>query len=96
MDGTVANFDSMRSFGCEFGAKLEDLKSCFSFGSCNHLLNFIPDACHMLKLARNSLADVGEFIDSDGNTIKWKHIKLLHEIQENEGLKFGKKFQKVS
>ena len=48
----------------------------------------------MLKLARNALADVGEFVDDNGKTIKWTHIKFLHEIQEDEGLKFGNKISK--
>ena len=48
----------------------------------------------MLKLAWNALADVGEFVDNEGKVIKWRHIKLFHEIQENEGLKFGNKISK--
>ena len=48
----------------------------------------------MVKLARNALADVGEFVDDNGKTMKWTHIKLLHEIQEGEGLKFGNKISK--
>ena len=37
------------------------------------------DVCHILKL------------DPDGNKIKWKYITSLHNIQEEEGLKFANK-----
>ena len=48
----------------------------------------------MLKQARNALADVGEFVDDNGQTIKWTHIKLPHDTQEGEGLTFGNKLSK--
>ena len=51
IDGPATNFDAMRNLGCEIGARLEDLKSCFSFDSYNHALYFTLDACHFLKLA---------------------------------------------
>jgi hypothetical protein len=57
----------------------------------DHKLYFVPDVCHMLKLARNALGDLKELRDGDNNLIKWAHIKLLHEIQNDEGLKFANK-----
>lgn len=48
----------------------------------------------MLKLARNFIAAIGQFLDPDGNTISWKYIELLHEMQEKEGLKFANKLSK--
>ena len=45
----------------------------------------------MLKLARNALADMGSFIDGDGNIIRWKHIEELQNIQEQEGLNLANK-----
>ena len=93
-DGTATNFDSMRNFGCEFGSKLSDIKGSFSSDYFNHALYFVADACHMLKLARNALADVKIFVDDSGKLIKWDHIKNLHRIQEDEGLKFGNRLSK--
>ena len=93
-DGTATNFDSMRSFGCEFGSKLSDIKGSFSSQFFNHSVFFVPDACHMLKLARNALADVKVLVDDNGKLIKWEHIKNLHITQEEEGLKFGNKLGK--
>eukprot|EP00795_Rhopilema_esculentum_P003546 gene3546-2033_t len=57
-DGYPANFDSMRYFECEFETNLSDIKGSFSHKAYNHPSFFIPEACHMLKLARNALADL--------------------------------------
>ena len=45
----------------------------------------------MLKLARNALSDYGVFIDENGGRVEWKFIRLLHEEQIEQGLKFGNK-----
>ena len=55
---------------------------------------FTPDPSHMLKLARNALAEIKTLQDGDGNQIKWKHIQTLQSIQEEEGLKFANKLSK--
>ena len=93
-DGYPSNIDSMRYFGCEFGTKVDDIKSSFSHDTYDHPLFFIPDACHMLKLARNSLADLKVFLDDAKCEVKWDHIKILHAFQEDEGLKIGNKLAK--
>ena len=49
------------------------------------------DACHMVKLARNALAQVKVMMDADGHCIKWNHITLLHDVQKKEGLNFANK-----
>ena len=84
----------MRNFGSEFGSKLSDIKGSFSSDYFNHTLYFVAGACHMLKLARNALADVKIFVDDSGKLIKWDHIKNLHKIQEDEGLQFGNRLSK--
>ena len=93
-DGAPINFDARRSLGCKFGKSLNDIKGSFSFGAYNHPLFFIPDACHMLKLARNALADVKVLIDEEKCVIRREHINSLHKVQLNEGLKFGNKLSK--
>ena len=45
------------------------------------------DACHMMKLVRNTMSEWKILKDEDGNTIKWKFIQELHELQEKEGLR---------
>ena len=69
MDGTATDFDSMRNLGCEVGTKLEYLKSCFAFDLYNHSVFSIPYPCHMLKLAINAIADVGDFVDDNGEQL---------------------------
>jgi len=91
-DGTHANLECMRKFGCKIGDNLDNLDGKFNFNG--HTVYFTPDGCHMLKLARNAFADVKEFKDGDGNMIKWKHIQVLHSIQDHEGLKFANKLSK--
>jgi hypothetical protein len=77
-DGSGTNFDCMKSFGCQFGPEISNVKSEFSVPDFEHQLYFLPDACHMLKLARNALADLKELKDIDGLSIKWEHITALH------------------
>lgn len=47
------------------------------------------DICHMLKLARNALAELGIFINSDGSEISWEFINRLQTLQDKVRLKFG-------
>ena len=93
-DGTNANLECMRMFGCKLGGSLEEIDGVFKYEEYGHDIIFVPDVCHMLKLARNSLADLKELEDGNGKIIKWHHIVLLHKIQEDEGLKFANKLSK--
>ncbi len=48
------------------------------------------DPCHMLKLARKTLASLGSiFAQNEG--IHWKFFKHLNEVQENHGMKLANK-----
>lgn len=91
-DGTSTNLNSVVPFGCKFGKVIDDIVSTFSYN--NQLLHIFLDPCHMLKLARNSLNDLGVFIDDEGHYIKWSYIKALFELQELEGLKFANKLSR--
>lgn len=52
------------------------------------------DVAHMIKLLRNSLANYGALIDSEGGQIQWKYIEQLHQLQLGEGFRFGTKIRK--
>ena len=52
----------------------------------------ILDPCHMLKLARNALAGMNSFVDSEGNIISWDFFSSLKQIQEDEGFNLANKF----
>ena len=91
MDGTSTNFSAMKKFGCKVAGKLDSMTGKFFHPAFKHPIFFIPDAVHMLKLGRNALADLGLFADEDNNMIEWRFITALHDVQEEEGLKFGNK-----
>lgn len=54
-----------------------------------------PDACHMLKLARNCLARNKKLYDRDGNTIEWRYIELLVDYQRKNKINLGNKVNKT-
>ena len=96
MDGTTVNINAMKLLGCKIGNTKDDLDGSFNFDGYDYKIYFILDACHMLKLGRNALSDLGVFVDGDGQKIKWSHIQNLHDLQEEEGLTFGNKLSKSS
>jgi hypothetical protein len=51
-----------------------------------HHSEVVLDACHMIKLVRNSQADLEILKNSKGLEIKWDFIKRLHDLQREEGL----------
>lgn len=63
----------------------------FRYPSLSYDVFAILHPCHMLTLARNSLADVSLFLSSSTNKIEWRFIKELHKLQLKEGLKLGNK-----
>lgn len=90
-DGTLTNFATLNSLGCNFYGDICEMKSNFSFNGEN--FHAIPDPCHMLKLARNCLATMGK-IKSPQGTIDWSYIMKLHTLQNSVGLKFANKLSR--
>ena len=88
MDGTTTNFSAMKLFGCKTGTSLDQIVPFFNYEGYEHSIYFTPDPPHMLKLARNALAELSVFTDGEGGRIEWKYIEHLHELQTNNGLKF--------
>ena len=89
MDGTTVNLNAMKLFGCKFGDSVETIKGTFYHESHVDCIYFVADPPHMLKLARNALGDMKNFVDNQGRKIEWKYIQLLHDEQTKQGLKFG-------
>lgn len=69
------------------------MKKHFPFPTTNKPVYFYLDSCHMLKLVRNSLGDC-KLKDKNGNSIDWTFVRLLHELQEIEGVYLGNKLFK--
>ena len=51
------------------------------------------DACHMIKLVRNTMSDWRVLKDREGNVISWKFLVQLQELQESEGLRLANKLR---
>ena len=49
------------------------------------------NACHMLKLARNALAEFQAFKTEDGQLIEWRYVSQLCSFQHHEGLSLANK-----
>lgn len=55
----------------------------------------ILDPCHMIKLVRNTLADLKVLKNESGQEIKWQFIEDLHHTQSKEGLHAANKLRRA-
>ena len=83
MSLTCDNASSNWSMIAELGAKLT-LEGMNTKLNLNNILD-LPilvtlDACHLIKLVRNTLGDFGVIKNSDNETISWQYIKSLSLI----------------
>jgi hypothetical protein len=90
-DGTTTNLAMFENLGCSFGTSYDSIVTKFPHPSTGDDVFAILDACHMLKLARNSLAFLGSFHGLFQEKIEWKYLCHLHEVQQREGLKLANK-----
>ena len=90
-DGTAVNLCTFEILGCSFTGTYDEMQSSFPHPTTGEDVFAILDPSHMLKLARNALAQLGSFVDSEGNDIKWSHIEHLQNLQVKEGLNLANK-----
>lgn len=90
-DGTTTNLAMFELLGCSFGTTYEAIVTVFPHPSTGGDVFAILDACHMIKLARNSLAFLGAFRGEFGEKIEWKYLCALHQLQQQEGIKMSNK-----
>jgi hypothetical protein len=92
-DGLAANFSTLKKLGASFDP---DSLICFfpHPSDSSQKVTVMLDACHLLKLARNTLSDLKVLIDPSGNKIKWEYIEQLHKLQSKEGLRAANKLRK--
>ena len=90
-DGTSKNLTTADRLGCKISSNFD---GCFKH-PCREgrKIYIILDACHMIKLARNALADIGIIKDSCNGIIKWDFIVKLHQIQAKDILHLGNKLK---
>ena len=95
-DGTYTNQSTAQQLGCRM--KVSCLQAWFPHPElANEKVHIIFDACHMLKLMRNVLADYGtisHIVDGRKEDIKWEYIVALNDIQEDLGLSFANKLKR--
>jgi hypothetical protein len=86
-DGTVTNF----SVGRILGAKLRPpdivLVPWFLHPFSKERVHIFLDACHMVKLIRNTLCEWGRLRDNSNDTqIRWNFFEQLVNLQDSIGL----------
>lgn len=89
-DGCPTNFAMARLLGCNLN--FNEINTSFNVNDKKVII--YPDPSHMLKLIRNTLAQKEKITDAYGR-ISWEYIKILLELQENEGLHMGNKLKKA-
>ncbi len=91
-DGLAANFSTLSKLGANF----DPSSFCCTFpnpANPSHKVTVMLDACHLLKLARNTLSDYKVLIDPDGQRIEWRFVENLHKVQQKEGLRAANKLK---
>ena len=92
-DGLAANFSTFKNLGASFHPT--DMKSTFPHPSDpSEEVAVMIDACHLIKLARNTFSDFKVLKDPDGKEIRWEFLQELHKIQETAGLRAANKLSK--
>jgi len=86
-DGASANIQCFKKLGCSFD--IDNLNTKFTIDKSIEVYSMF-DTCHMLKLARSSLADK-QIIQSKNGDIKWSYLCSLNSFQNELGLKFANK-----
>ena len=79
-DGPPCHFSMLRALGAKLG--LDDLDPSFLHpADPTKKVHVLLDACHMVKLLRNSFGDGLVFFTTQGETIRWQYIDELVKLQ---------------
>lgn len=90
-DAETVNINALNILGCNiFANNQEEIVNYFMHPTENYKIYIILDACHMLKLARNALADYREF-EYNKKSTKWDYIVRLHTLQKSLTFKLKNK-----
>ena len=94
-DGPSCHFSMLKDLGADLSLNTSTFQTSFPHPSDTSIrVNILLDACHMLKLVRNTLADRGVLFDAEGGRISWGFIESLNTLQEEEGLRLGNRLKK--
>lgn len=87
-DGAAANQAMYSNLGCDMNPI--NPSPYFTHPHLPFNVYATLDACHMLKLARNALADIGLIVAPVG-LVNWSYIDRLVKLQSDLGLRLGNK-----
>ena len=88
-DGPSCHFSMFNDIGADLSLNTSTFQTSFPHPSDTSIrVNILLDACHMLKLVRNTLVDRGVLFAAEGGRISWGFIESLNTLQE-EGLRLG-------
>lgn len=81
-DGDSSNCSALKILDANiFDKNYKNLRNFFPHVTMNHNVHVLLDAYHMLKLARNAIADYKELKTENEGLIKWQYITELHTLQ---------------
>ncbi|CAK1590177.1 unnamed protein product [Parnassius mnemosyne] len=91
-DGCPANIAMAKKLGCSL--EVHNMVTNFKHPVTGKPVSIFLDACHMIKLVRNSFESSGTFKDCNGNQVKWSHLVKLNNLQEKEHLHLANKLKR--
>lgn len=91
-DGNNTNVTIAQYLGANLDPLSENFKPWFTHPVKEHSVYILLDACHMLKLCRNTFACKALY-DSEDGIITFKYIEDLYKFQQDEGFLAGNKIR---
>ena len=89
-DGCKSNIATMKNLGCVLD-DLQNLKTDFKHPSADYNVVVFLDACHMLKLMRNTFESKKVIYTTDEKSIRWQYLSELYNLQEENSLHLANK-----
>lgn len=87
MDGHSTNIGMAKMLGCNLNCIDGNFSTSFIHGE---RIFVMLDACHMLKLLRNTLQAYGTIVSPTGHIV-WQLLRELNSTQEDLGVRLGNK-----
>lgn len=89
-DGCSSNINAANLLGCNLKDPY-NLKTTFKHPSGTYKVAILLDACHMIKLVRNTFEAKRLIYNGNGKHIRWQFLIDLLKLQKNLGLNFANK-----
>ena len=94
-DGPSCHFTMLSSLGATISFPEKKIDGSFPHPNGTGFVRVFLDACHMLKLVRNTLGQRKILLDKSNRQILWQYIVNLQKLQEAEGLRLGNRLTKA-